>query len=306
MIAFVLSGGGNRGPLEVGALQALFAHEVVPDLLVGTSAGAVNAALIAADPSLVGALTLGQIWRSIRKKDVFPGNPLTMAWRVLVGKDSLISGGAIHRLILDNLPPGVETFGDLPVRLYLTAADLHTATLYLFGDDPTARLVDAAMASTALPITLPPYDYQGHQLVDGGVVANVPIEIAMERGATEIYAVDLGYSGEPDQDAHGVISIGQHVLRTMIYQQLLDDLAEAAEDPTLTLHHVRMPAFGDVSMWDFSRTDEMIQAGRETMNDYLSSPQPVTSALQFRQLTTPPEPTGIPGAVPYVPRWRRG
>ena len=304
MIAFVLSGGGNRGPLEVGALQALFSHDIQPDMLVGTSAGAMNATLIATDPSMVGALTLAQIWRSLRRKDVFPGNALTMAWRVLWGKDSLVPSDGLYNQVLNHLPPGVKTFGDLRVRLYLTAADLNTATLYLFGDDPSALLVDAVMSSAALPITLPPYDYQGYQLVDGGVVANVPIEIAMEKGATEIYAIDLGYSGEAVPDVHGVLPVGQRVLTTIMYQNLLDDLAEAAENPAVTLHHIRIPAFQGVSMWDFSQADAMIQKGREITEAYLSNPQPVTSRRQARTLAASPAPE-IPGAVRYIPRRRR-
>jgi NTE family protein len=305
MIAFVLSGGGNRGPLEVGALQALFAHDIQPGLLVGTSAGAMNAAFIATDPSLVGAMTLAQLWRSIRRQDVFPGNALTMAWRVLWGKDSLIPSDNVRRLVLDNLPPGVKTFRDLRVRLYTTAADLSTATLYLFGDDPDALIVDAVMASAALPVTFPPYAYEGLQLVDGGVVANVPIEIAMDKVASEIYAIDLGYTGEPQPPARGVLGVGERVLTTMIYQQLLDDLADASEEPGVTLHHIRISLPFEVSMFDFSHTDEMIEVGRATTEAYLANPQPVAGRAAMLQATQAPRAPEIRGATRYVPRGRR-
>ncbi len=301
MIAFVLSGGGNRGALEVGALQALFAHGIQPDLLVGTSAGAMNAAFIAADPSLVGALTLGGLWKSLRRRDVFPGNALTMAWRVLTGQDGLVSSDRLRDLVLRNLPPGVTRFGDLRVHLYTTAADLNTATLYLFGDDPSTLIVDAVMASASLPITFPPYVYHGAQLVDGGIVANVPIEIAMVKGATEIYAIDLGYSGEPVPDAHGVVAIAQRMLTTLIYQQLLDDLEEAAQDPAITLHHIRIPAFHGISMWDFGQAEAMIQAGKAITEEYLANPQPLTVALsEYLAAVRPPAPA-LPGATVYRP-----
>ncbi|MDH7488350.1 MAG: patatin-like phospholipase family protein [Anaerolineae bacterium] len=301
MIAFVLSGGGNRGALEVGALQALFGHGIQPDLLVGTSAGAMNAAFIAADPSLVGALTLGGLWKSLRRRDVFPGNALTMAWRVLTGQDGLVSSDRLRDLVLRNLPPGVTRFGDLRVHLYTTAADLNTATLYLFGDDPSTLIVDAVMASAALPITFPPYVYHGAQLVDGGIVANVPIEIAMVKGATEIYAIDLGYSGEPAPDAHGVIAIAQRMLTTLIYQQLLDDLEEAAQDPAITLHHIRIPAFHGISMWDFGQAEAMIRAGKTITEEYLANPQPLTVALsEYLAAVRPPAPP-LPGATVYRP-----
>lgn len=304
MIAFVLSGGGNRGALEVGALQALFGRGIQPDMLVGTSAGAMNAAFIAADPSLVGALTLGRLWKSLRRRDVFPGNALTMAWRVLTGQDGLVSSDRLRDLVLRNLPPGVVRFGDLRVRLYTTAADLNTATLYLFGDDPSTLIVDAVMASAALPITFPPYVYHGAQLVDGGIVANVPIEIAVSKGATEIYAIDLGYSGEPVPDAHGVFAIAQRMLTTLIYQQLLDDLQEAAEDPAITLHHIRIPSFHGISMWDFSRAEEMIRAGKEVTEAYLANPQPLTVARAEYMASVRGAAPALPGATVYRPKRR--
>jgi len=301
MIAFVLSGGGNRGALEVGALQALFARGIQPDLLVGTSAGAMNAAFIAADPGLVGALTLGGLWKALRRRDVFPGNALTMAWRVLTGQDGLVSSARLRDLVLRNLPPGVTRFGDLRVPLYTTAADLNTATLYLFGDDPSTLIVDAVMASASLPITFPPYVYHGAQLVDGGIVANVPIEIAVSKGATEIYAIDLGYSGEPVPDVHGVVAIAQRMLTTLVYQQLLDDLEEAAQDPCITLHHIRISAFHGISMWDFSQAEAMIQAGKTIAEGYLASPQPLTVALsEYLAAARPPAPV-LPGATVYRP-----
>lgn len=306
MIAFVLSGGGNRGALEVGALQALLGHGIRPDMLVGTSAGAMNAAFVAADPSLVGALTLGGLWKSLRRSDVFPGNPLTMAWRVLTGQDGLMSSARLRDLVVRNLPPGVTRFGDLRARLYTTAADLNTATLYLFGDDPTTLIVDAVMASASLPITFPPYVYHGAQLVDGGIVANVPIEIAMSKGAAEIYAIDLGYSGEPVPDAHGVFQIAQRMLTTLIYQQLLDDLAEAAEDESVTLHHIRIPAFHGISMWDFGHAEDMIRAGKEITEAYLANPQPLTVGFAEYAASVRKSAPALPGATVYRPRRLRG
>lgn len=128
-VAFVLSGGGNRGALEVGALQALFEHGIKPDILVGTSAGAMNAAFIATDPTLEGAYKLGELWKSIRREDVFPGNKLTMAWRLITGKDSLFPSDHLRRLVEKYIPPDKKRFGDLSVKLYITAANLNTATL---------------------------------------------------------------------------------------------------------------------------------------------------------------------------------
>ena len=76
MLAFVLSGGGNRGALEVGALRVLVERGIRPEMLVGTSAGAVNAAMVASDPTLEGMQRLVNAWREVTKYDVYPGNHL--------------------------------------------------------------------------------------------------------------------------------------------------------------------------------------------------------------------------------------
>jgi hypothetical protein len=93
-------------------------------------------------------------------------------------------------------------------------------------------------------------------------------------------------------------------MTTMMYQHLLDDLGEAVADPTVALHHVRIPAFHGVSMFDFSQTDAMIRAGKEAMEAYLSNPQPldVRAAARLQAATAA---TALPGASVYVPRRRR-
>ena len=282
MIAFVLSGGGNRGALEVGALQALFAYGIRPDLLVGTSAGAMNAAFLATDPTALGVDRLAGLWLKVRAKDVYPGGYLAPAWRLLTGKDSFYSGDALRRFVRRHMPPGVTTFADLKVPLYVTAADLRTRTLYLFGDDLAAPLLDAVRASAAIPTILPPIYADGQQLVDGGIVANVPISIALDKGAKTIYAINVGYSGEPTAPARGLLEIASRAIATMQYQNLLDDLERASYTPGITLHHIRISAFSDLSFRDFSRAADMIAEGRRITEEYLLNPRPVRAGQMLR------------------------
>ncbi len=306
MIAFVLSGGGNRGALQAGALQALFARGIQPDLIVGTSAGALNGAYIALYPSLEGANRLAGIWCGVRKQDVFPGNILTMAWRFVTGKDSLFDNKSLRRFVEQNLPPDRTTFGDVSVPLYITGANINTHTLFLFGEDPTAKLVDAVMVSSAIPPELPPIEFNGYQYLDGGLVTVVPIEIAMEKGATEIYAINVSYAGDPQPPVHGVWNIAQRSITTLIYQQLVDDLEEAAEaGDALDLHHISIQAFADLPLTDFDHMAEMVDEGRRVAEEYLAHPQPTTREMIRNQLlgtTSAPPP---PGARIYVPHKRR-
>lgn len=299
MIAFVLSGGGNRGPLQVGALDVLLAHGIWPDFVVGTSAGAINAAYLAAYGPDADMEDLAERWRRVRSYQVYPGNVLTMAWRLLSGADSLFPNDGMRRLIEENLPPGVRTFGDLKLPCYVTAVDLRTSRLFLFGDDPRAPLVEAILASASVPGLHPPVAYQGMQLVDGGVLAATPASIAIEKGARVIYVINVGYGGEPKGPVHGLVPILKRTLDTMIVQSLLDDLDRAAADPEVELHHIHIPAFEDLPFYDFSHTDAMIEEGRRAAEAYLANPQPYSREQRPR----PAAGTATPAE--YIPPWRR-
>lgn len=81
--AFVLSGGGSLGSVQVGMIKALFERGIIPDFFVGTSVGAINAAFICGNPTMDGILSLEQIWLSVREKEIFPSGLLTSILRIL-------------------------------------------------------------------------------------------------------------------------------------------------------------------------------------------------------------------------------
>lgn len=300
MIALVLSGGGNRGPLQVGALDVLFRAGIWPDFLVGTSAGAINATYVAARGRAASMDELTALWHRANRATVYPGNALTIAWRLLIGADSFFPNYGIRHLITRHLPPGVRTFGDLKMPCYLTAVDLQTSRLYLFGEDPAAPLVEAVLASISVPGIHPPILYKGLQLVDGGVVAAAPAGVAIDKGATTIYVINVGYGGEKRKPVHGVVNVLKRVLDTFIVQSLLDDLDRAAADPEIELHHIHIDAFKDLPFNDFEHVDEMVAAGRKAAEAYLANPQPY---VRVQEALLSAESVG--GARPYVPRWRR-
>jgi NTE family protein len=297
--AFVLSGAGNRGPLEVGALRALAEAGLQPDLIVGTSAGAINGAYVAChgvSPETVD--TMADLWRSVDTKAIYPGNVAAIAWRLVQGADSLFSSAGMRRIIEDNLPAGVTTFEDLLIPLFVTAVDLISARLFLFGDEGRASLIDAVVASASVPGIHPPVLYQGLQLVDGGVLANVPASIAMERGATEIYAINAGYGGARTGPVRGIQEVLEQTINTMISQSLLLDLEQAAANEDVNLHYIHVTAFEDLSFHDFSRSEEMIAVGYETAKAYLAEPRP----RWVRPQLSPAWPgITVDGAREYVP-----
>jgi NTE family protein len=191
--AIVMSGGGTRGPLQVGALQSLLEHGIVPEMLAGTSAGSLNAGFMAAlGPDLSTIPALKKAWKSATKDQVYPGHILNVFARVLDGSEGFFPTTGMRKLIEDNLPEGITTFGQCKVPCYLTAVDLCSAQLYVFGDIPSAKLVDGMMASSVIPVLQPPLYYGNLQLVDGGVLAELPASVVMERGAKKIYAINVG------------------------------------------------------------------------------------------------------------------
>lgn len=303
MIAFVMSGGGNRGGLEAGALQELFEQGIKPDILVGSSAGALNASFIAINPTLEGARKLADVWTHAQKDDFFPGNWFSMLGRLASGK-SLFPSDALRAFTQKMIPPEKSRFGDLKgVKLYITASNLNTGRLYLYGDQPEASIIDAAVTSAAHPLAFPPVMYQGSQLVDGGVVANVPISIAIDKGATEVYILNVGYNGETVADKNNVIEVANRAISVMMYQHLLMDLRYASKQPNVMLNYIPMTQFADTQLWDLSRGAQMVEAGRRAARDYLNDPTG-TGGISFG-LPGQPEEEPLPGAVPYVPPWLR-
>lgn len=275
-IAFVLSGGANRGPLEIGALQSLVAHGIQADLVVGTSAGALNGVYYAARPTAAGMQELADIWISAKVDDAFPGaNKFSMALRALFGQDSLIDGAALRRTVQRSLPPGATKFGDLQIPFYAVTADIISATTIIFGDEADTPLLEPVLASASFPIVLPPVEVDGFQLSDGGVTAVVPIEVALQRGATELYVVDLEPPVAKSAPVHGVLSIAMQTLTTSLREQLLDDLRDVIAAGA-TLHHVNITAFPDLDLFDFTQTRALIDAGRLAMDTYLKAPKPNT------------------------------
>jgi NTE family protein len=181
----------------------------------------------------------------------------------------------------------------------VTTADIQSAQLYLYGDDPTAPILDAVVASAALPPIWPPVTINGHRYVDGGVVANVPISIAIDKGADTVYALDLE-GGAPYPEVHGVYNIASRTITVLVYQQLIRDIERAIRFSKVTLHHIYLGnIFAGIPLPDFSHTAEMIERGYQQTREYLAHPTPNQPPLQVQAMTRPEE--CPPGAVPYRP-----
>jgi len=185
-VAFVLSGGGVLGAAQVGQLRALIEAGVVPDLLVGTSVGALNAAAVAADPTPAGVDLLADVWLSLRGEDLFPGTRVQRALHFVRKGDHLYSNEGIRALVR-KLP--IRTFEETQRPISIVAANLRTGAEHVFE---TGAIAPPLVATTALPGIFPPVLIEGELYVDGGIVNNVPISVAVELGARRIYVLTCG------------------------------------------------------------------------------------------------------------------
>lgn len=259
-VAFVLSGGGNYGALQAGALQVLLEADIHPDLLVGTSAGALNAVFMATDPTSEATQRLGEIWCSVRPDDVGTHGTLGALRRLLTNKMSMYDSQRLAHFLESHIPPGVATFSDLKARAYAVAVRLPDGTLRVFGDDPADRLLDGMMASSAITPFYPPWSCDGAPYVDGGVLSKLPLVIATERGATEIYALDvqdaLGSLGEKP----GMMEVASQALSLMVAQQV--ETEEALVRRRRILLHIIPLNHGGLPFWDFDHAADLIMRGR--------------------------------------------
>jgi NTE family protein len=184
--AFVLSGGGNQGVAQVGMLRALMDRGHHPDVVVGTSVGALNGAVVATNPTPEGVDRLGEVWVSLRGEDVFPGNAFRRAWNVLRRDDHLISSEGLAALI--ERSGTAATFEDLAIPLRVVTTDLVSGDELVFVRGP---LHSALLGSAALPGIFPPVEHDGLMLVDGAVVNLVPISHALAGPVDRIFALDV-------------------------------------------------------------------------------------------------------------------
>jgi NTE family protein len=299
MRAFVLSGGGNRGPLHVGAVKALLEAGIVPELIAGSSAGALNGAYLAVEPSLAQVERMAQLWRDAGRQKLFTPSPLKAISNMLRGRDHMVDNRAVRAYVARSLPSGVRTFGDLPMPLYVTLVHLLTQTLYVYGDDRSAPLVDAVVTSAAVPGFFPPTYAKGQAFVDGGVISNLPLKLAVVRGAREIWAIDLSFEVDPSAKLTNVLDIAGYTTKRPLYSNCLRELEWAVQQPGVTLHHISINAFQNIALGDFSKSEAMFAEGERVARNYLARPAP-NSIVYPRTYTAQSLPPGPPGSWPFV------
>src|SRR6202048_3495276 len=255
---WVLGGGGARGAAHVGIRQGLFEAGVeAPVSVVGTSVGALNGSAIAAYPSLAGTMMLREVWLSRQAVDVFRAHPLgTIISGLRRDQVSALPQQNIRRLIeRAQALTGIATFEQLRIALAVVATDLNAGRPAVFR---SGALTPALLASTAIPGLFPSVRIGKREHLDGGIVDNTPLTVAVEAGAREILAISLMGGGEHDVVPTTLPELIARTLELSLHHQMLADYERLRERARIV---VLCPVTAPTATWVMKR--EHIEAVME-------------------------------------------
>jgi NTE family protein len=267
-LAFVLGGGGARGALQVGALRVLFEAGYQPDLLVGTSIGAANAACLGFwGANIDGVAALERAYQNMAEGHLMD-TPGRIVWHAISGRPFYTSQRAKEFLIAAGIRPDLHFDQIQNVRLGLVGAEMGSGQPVIYGMDPGQSVLEGVLASCAVPPWFEPIENDDEIIVDGGALSLLPIEPALTMGATEIIALDL--SGSPSQSRlpRRLIQLNKAVSSFVQHETYLElALAEAKGVP---VHYMRLLSNPPIQMWDFSAYRDLIKTGYETASRHIS------------------------------------
>jgi NTE family protein len=265
---WVLGGGGARGAAQVGVLQALFEAGVeAPAAIIGTSVGALNGASIAAYPSLAGTMMLREVWMSRPALRVFETHPLSLiASGVRRDQLGVFPQENVRRLIeRAQALTGMTTFEQLHVPLAVVATDLNAGKPAVFR---SGDLTPALLASTAIPGIFPMVRVNDREHLDGGVVENTPLNIAVDDGAKDILAISLMAGGEYEGPPTGFAELIARTLQLSLHHQMLSDYERLRGRSRIV---VFCPVTTLTATWEMKREhlEAVMESSRAAMSELL-------------------------------------
>ena len=284
--AFVLPGGASLGAVQAGMLRALYERGIEPDLIVGTSVGALNGSFVASRPPTVAtARALEDLWCSIDRGNVFPFNPLTGFFGFLGARDHLVPDRPLRRLVSEHLE--LRRLEDSPVPLHVIATDLLSGVELRLS---SGNALEAVMASAAIPGIFPAVEHEGRLLVDGGVANNAPIADAIELGAERLYVLPTGNACDLTEPPRGAVAMILHAMSLLVMRRLLVEIETLRDRAELIVLPPPCPLA--VQPYDFAHSDELIRSGYEDSRNYLDALEagsaPVPLAMRMHAHEHPP------------------
>ncbi|HZC04984.1 MAG TPA: patatin-like phospholipase family protein [Ktedonobacterales bacterium] len=302
--AFVFSGGGARGALHVGALRALLEAGIHPDMLVGASIGAWNAAWLAQSPTLEGIEALAEIWRNLQAGQILLGQRrsiwscatalrgllmLAALRRIAGGCSSLYSDTGLRQILSQRFAD--LAFEDMALPLSVIATNLSHGGRAVFK---RGTLVDALLASSAIPGIFPPVSINGALYADGGIVDGCSVETAIDMGARRIFVLAIGYDAEagdgaawvhageqalpagrgmPRHSAPSVIQRASQVMGNYQIQRALERTPSGVE-----AHLISLSSGVGGGTLSFGNVAELIERAYQSTRGYLATTYATTTA----------------------------
>lgn len=259
--AFVFAGGGSLGAVEVGMLHALVDHGVRPDFAVGSSAGAINAAYYAGDPSAAGVTRLDRLWRGLTRAQVMPMRMRDL-WRIAMRREFVVDPAGLRALLERHLSYRMIEQAALPV--HIVATDMVHGSEVLLSSGP---VVDAVLASAAIPGVFPPVRVNGRDLIDGGVANNTPISTAIKLGATRVIVLPTGFSCALKRVPGSALGRAMHAMSMLVTRQLVNDVERFSGKVRLRVVPPLCPV--DSSPYDYSACGVLIDRAAGETREWL-------------------------------------
>jgi NTE family protein len=262
MNAFVLSGGANLGSVQAGMILGLLESGIRPDLVVGTSIGAANAAYLAADPTVARAHDLCRVWRGLRSRDIFPIRPLR-AIRSVARGGAFFSPESFWRLIEREVGYARMEDARIPLRIVATRFSDGAEVVFERGS-----VRDAILASTALPLVFPPHEIGGELYLDGGLSDQIPLQPAVDAGADHVYVLSVGFPCPPR--AHrSPRAVLMHSIGILLSQRMRAHSGDLFARPGLEIVQVP-PVCAEAGLRDFSQSSSLIDQARDQTLRFLA------------------------------------
>jgi len=256
-MAFVFSGGASLGAAQAGMLEALYERSIRPDLFVGTSAGAVNATFAAFRPATVDtARQLQTVWRGLSRSHVFPANPVRAGLGLIGLASHTVPEGNLRRLVRRYAIGERLENADIPV--HVVCADVQSGEEVLLSEGP---LVEAVVASAAIPGVFPMVPWDDRHLIDGGVLNNTPISHAVALGADDVIVLQAIGSHRLASPPRTAMAAGIAAMARAIGRRLEDDIVRYSATARITV--LPAPDLGPILPTDFGRADDLIDEARQ-------------------------------------------
>lgn len=256
-VALVLAGGGRLGAVQVGMLRALVETGIQPAFVIGSSVGALNAAYFSGAPDIAGVKALAEIWCNLRRSDIF-----SVSLSTLIGLLRR-SNGVIDSLPLRDLINAHLAFArieDARIPLHVMATDQQGVGVRI----SRGPVVEAVLASSAVPGIFPPVVIDGRPLIDCAIASNTPLRAAADLGARRIVVLPTGYACALQTSPQGFVASVLHAVTLLVAWQLMHEIETMPSEVTVHMASALCPLA--VSPYDFTASRQLIKhAYRSTL-----------------------------------------